>query len=207
MKEMTKVRIIGDVHGYKQPYLQLVSQADFSVQLGDMDFNYEHLRKLDPLNHCFVPGNHDNYHTLPAHAFHKPYGMATIGELEFMYVRGAFSIDRQWRIMGVSWWEEEEMRYEDGLKAVEFALKNKHKVILSHDCPFSVYDRVVTNKYKLEGSRTATILQSIFELHQPDLWVFGHHHKDIKFEVDGTTFICLNELSYLDYPDLTIHTF
>jgi Icc-related predicted phosphoesterase len=172
-----------------------------------MDFNYAHLRELDPLNHCFVPGNHDNYHALPAHALEGTHGICKLGDFEFMYVRGALSVDKHHRLIDVSWWEEEEMMYEDGLKTIAFALKNKPKVILSHDCPFSVYDRVVTNEYKLVGSRTATILQSIFELHQPDLWVFGHHHKDIKFEVDGTTFICLNELSYLDYPDLTINKF
>jgi hypothetical protein len=38
----------------------------------------------------------------------------------------------------------------------------------------------------------------MFSIHKPDLWIFGHWHCDADEVIDGTRFICLNELSYVD---------
>ena len=55
-----KVRIIGDVHGKYGEYLHLTDDAEYSIQLGDMGFSYNHMKELNPLNHTFFGGNHDN---------------------------------------------------------------------------------------------------------------------------------------------------
>jgi hypothetical protein len=31
-----------------------------------------------------------------------------------------------------------------------------------------------------------------------ELWVFGHHHRDWKYQDDKTLFVCVGELSFVD---------
>ena len=59
------LRLVGDVHGYTKDYINLVEKATFSIQLGDMGFDYEELYDLDPYSHVFIGGNHDNYTMKP----------------------------------------------------------------------------------------------------------------------------------------------
>jgi Icc-related predicted phosphoesterase len=37
-------------------------------------------------------------------------------------------------------------------------------------------------------------LHMMFQEHQPKLWVFGHHHQSKDVQINGTRFVCLNEL-------------
>lgn len=54
-------RVIGDVHGHLDSYVQVAEQARCSLQVGDMGFDYKGLDGLDPELHRFIGGNHDNY--------------------------------------------------------------------------------------------------------------------------------------------------
>lgn len=66
-------RVIGDVHGHLDSYVQVAKKAHASFQVGDMGFNYDYLLKkkypghsspnepLDSNRHVFIGGNHDNY--------------------------------------------------------------------------------------------------------------------------------------------------
>lgn len=45
-----------------------------------------------------------------------------------------------------------------------------------------------------DKSITRNLLQSMFEEHQPKLWLFGHHHRSKRKEINGTEFICVKEL-------------
>jgi hypothetical protein len=58
--------IIGDVHGHYKDYIQICEKFDYSLQVGDMGFNYISLNNLDPNHHKFIGGNHEAYHTVPA---------------------------------------------------------------------------------------------------------------------------------------------
>lgn len=77
------------------------------------------------------------------------------------------------------------------------------KIVVSHDCPQSVMMQLF--RYP-EKSQTRTMLEMMFQEHQPELWIFGHHHKS-KDEIinGGTRFICLSELETFEikkgYPD------
>jgi predicted phosphodiesterase len=196
-------RITGDVHGHLDFYTALVKDVDFSVQLGDMGFNYSKLESLDPTKHRFVPGNHDNYDNLPPHAFQADWGQVVMGDLEFFYIRGAYSVDKAYRIPHRSWWPQEEMEYRSAQECIDTIAVLQPKIILSHDCPFVCYrEGVLTNPVKIDPSRTTQILSAVFEVWKPELWVFGHHHNDWTKQIEGTQFVCLNELSSMDfYPD------
>ena len=72
------------------------------------------------------------------------------------------------------------------------------RVVLSHDGPqdfinaaFGIHDRF----------RTRQALQAAYELWQPRFWLFGHHHLRREFQSpEGTLFVCLPELGWVDIP-------
>jgi len=38
----------------------------------------------------------------------------------------------------------------------------------------------------------------MFEIYQPELWVFGHFHKEFDRRIDGTRFVGLNEFQMIE---------
>lgn len=196
-------RIIGDVHSIYSRYLDLIKKAEFSVQLGDMGFDYGKLEVVDSSYHRFVPGNHENYPNLPPHAFQSDWGQVSMGTVDFVYIRGAYSVDKMYRIEGRNWFAQEEMSWDSGCQLVEAIAMLQPKYILSHDCPTVCLEAgVTTNEWKVRPSHTSQILQAVWEVHQPDHWIFGHHHHDWIERLGKTRFICLNSLSSLDlFPE------
>ncbi len=96
----------------------------------------------------------------------------------------------------MSWWRDEELSVAEFERALELYEQVKPSLVLSHDCPqdfvqalFGIHDR----------SRTRQALQAAYELWQPRLWVFGHHHVRHEFQSpEGTLFMCLSELGFVD---------
>jgi hypothetical protein len=188
-KSKTMLKIIGDVHGH------------YDHQLGDFGFDYSCLNDVDGSRHKIVPGNHDNYDQIkywPDHIFQDDFGLCKLGGSQFAYIRGAYSVDKKYRIAGVSWWENEQMSWGQGKECVRFIKKEKPDIILSHDCPFCIVPMVATNNWKLTSSTTGEILQNVFYEWQPRFWNFGHHHQTKRVELNGTIFQCLDELAHID---------
>jgi Icc-related predicted phosphoesterase len=117
-------------------------------------------------------------------------------EFEIYYIGGAYSIDWTYRVEGVSWWNDEELSQAELRKVIDHVLEIKPHTIISHDCPQSI----LTEMFNIIpiGTRTGQAFDAIFEKHQPDIWIFGHHHRDITQEINNTKFICLDELSTLE---------
>jgi hypothetical protein len=119
------LRIIGDVHGYiraddkkdGRSYLHLIRNADHSLQIGDMGFDYSPLKRVDPSKHRILAGNHDNYDALTPH-FLGDYGVYSFPNFEFFYVRGGFSIDRHLRVIGRDYWLNEELNHQQAAEAL-----------------------------------------------------------------------------------------
>lgn len=96
----------------------------------------------------------------------------------------------------MSWWRDEEMSLAEFNMALELYEAVRPSVVLSHDGPqdfiqalFGIHNR----------SRTRQALQAAYELWQPDMWVFGHHHLQREFASrKGTLFVCLGELDHVD---------
>ncbi len=204
---------IGDNHGAFPTYLHVLFKmqhkrgrkgVDCSLQLGDMGIGFwdkgefsKDGKKWSPeidLNHKFIRGNHDDPGLCRQH-------LNYLGEWGFLsapnifHVSGGFSIDWQSRIPGMTWWKDEELNKEEMEKVLIDYELNKPKIVVSHECPLEIKKDVVTNKWKLEvDSRTETLLQAMFEIHQPDEWIFGHHHQYKEIDKNGTHFVCLDEL-------------
>lgn len=176
------MRFIGDVHGKIEEYKELVEVE--SLQVGDMGFDYSDLDVSR--DHRFVCGNHDNYHNLPPQAL-IGYGMWR----EIFYISGGYSVDKTHRREGRDWFAEEELSVLSLNNAIDYCLRTKPQTIVTHSAPSSIVEMMFD---KVIQSRTKDALQSLFELFQPKLWVFGHFHTSWQEEVNGTKFICLDEL-------------
>jgi len=195
------MRIIGDVHGKIKKYKRIIEDPSYSVQLGDMGFKKEYKRldhSEDSRNHRFIMGNHDDYDNIPEASLGDFGYSCLLGGMTFFFARGAESVDKRYRTSGVDWWDKEEMDIPTGQKALYLYEKTMPTVMLTHDCPLEILSYFVTNSAKERGSRTNQLLQRMFEIHQPMVWFFGHHHQTRSFHLKGTMFQCLDELDYVD---------
>lgn len=178
---------------------------DYSLQLGDMGvWDQGDVDKLIHLRgHYWFRGNHDN----PDMCRRHPGYLSDWGFREgIFWMGGGFSIDWTGRHVGNNFWDDEELSYRELLQIIEIFADTKPQIMISHECPTVIKDAALTNQYKRKyGSRTEMALQTMWECHQPELWVFGHHHKRIEAICQYTTvkgypggetqFIGLGELS------------
>jgi hypothetical protein len=194
-----KVRIIGDVHGKQGQYVRLAQEAELSLQLGDVGFDYSFIHQhLDVTRNRLLLGNHDNYYARPAHDL-GDFGPDPMGIPESFWVRGAFSIDQAYRTIGISWWEEEELTVQEGEACIDAYLQTRPRRMFTHDASFFLVPHVTSMPgLKLPASRTQLLLNTLWNLHQPEEWTFGHYHKSVTVQVEGCRFQCLNELEYVD---------
>ena len=191
------ITLIGDVHGKYDRYYKIIRQQDYypyTVQLGDFGFKYDTVANLDPNYHKILGGNHDNYDKITSIPHYLgDYGNCSLNGVEFFFYRGAYSIDRQYRTIGIDWWEQEELKIEDFLKARELYRETKPRIVLTHCCPEIIIPSLLPPYAQIYQSRTDWALQELYNIHKPELWVFGHYHISKTLKLD-TTFICLDEL-------------
>lgn len=119
-----------------------------------------------------------------------------------MLMGGGLSIDREMRREGADWWADEELSAPDLNILVGRYVGVRPKVVVTHDCPESVATRMCqAHRWrKLDfPSRTRQALQSMFEAHQPDLWIFGHWHRSFDEVIEGVRFVCLAELEAREF--------
>jgi len=207
-----KIRFVGDIHGKWMEYLNVIhdpkSPCSKSVQVGDFGIGFGERPEyrqyvMDEMSkeghsHRFIRGNHDNPLECENSTHWIPDGLHENG---IMYIGGARSIDQAHRIPGVSWWEDEELSYQQLGEMIAYYEEYKPEVMVTHDCPDSIA-RALFNFYRDPtcDSRTRNAFDTMFHHtnHRPKIWIFGHWHKSITQDVMGTRFICLDELKYVD---------
>ncbi len=208
MSKNPNLVIIGDVHGKTSQYLNIARQYKYSIQIGDFDFKYDAIKKMDANRHKLLPGNHDNYNILLSGEvpnYLGDFGILNIDGFPYdgkiFYLRGAWSIDQKYRKQGVSWWPEEEITIEQGYKALELYEKEKPQFVITHEAPHELIKNKIIGLYDIcIETRTGMLLQRMFEIHKPKVWVHGHHHVFKDVIVKGTRFICLPELGTAIVP-------
>ena len=192
-KSPSGILLIGDVHGIMNRYCRIVQKhKGRTIQLGDFGFKEDHqwhMKHLDGNVNKVCFGNHDDPNYL--NELHSLGDYSHLYDNEIMSVRGAMSTDRYLRTENRDWWSNEELTYNEMLNAYDSYVLNKPKIMLTHDCPQSIMEYVFGYK---DRSTTRQGFQHMFDEHKPDMWVFGHYHKSINTVIDGTRFICLNEL-------------
>ena len=89
---MVHLRLVGDVHGEYAAYKKLLTNTRYSIQLGDMGFDYTSITNVNPDQHKFLPGNHEGYHkeyqegVLPTEVDADPF-YEIVGEQVYRYTR------------------------------------------------------------------------------------------------------------------------
>jgi len=194
------LRLIGDCHGLYNSYHNLIKKPQYSIQLGDFGFEYDTLKNVDPTRHKILGGNHDNYDVIQnCPNYLGDFGTINLDGLDIFFIRDAYSVDKQYRIPGVSWWPQEELSYTQCLACIDLYDQVRPDLVISHDCPEICKEYgILTNPDKIIKTSTGTLLQELLYLHSPRKWYFCHHHKDWWQFINNTDFRCLNELSYED---------
>jgi predicted phosphodiesterase len=191
-----KITILGDVHGKYQDYLNIVKSHEYTIQLGDYGFKYESLKDVDHNKHLIIGGNHDDYdkvNSVPNYLGDYGYTVNFNG-LNFFYYRGAYSIDRQDRTIGINWWDQEQVTIDQFMKARELYRSIKPDIFLSHDCPDFMVRDYIGPYGRVYENITNWALGELYKIHQPKLWIHGHYHQSKTTVYENTKFICLDEL-------------
>jgi predicted phosphodiesterase len=210
------IRIIGDIHGKYEEYLNIIKDCEYSIQIGDFGFNYEVLCNVDPRKHKVLAGNHDNHSICYDVANFLPrYGYTELNGISFFFLAGAFSIDWKDRVWydrlndTQTWWGNEELSWSELEKALILYKSVKPDIVITHDCPGSVVNWI-SNPAILSnfGFNPATFTTNTHEAltimhneHQPKRWFFGHYHTDKTFSFKNTFFQCIGELKYYEYSN------
>lgn len=215
-------RVIGDVHGIYDQYAHLCAGADYSLQVGDMGFDYNYItRTVDSNKHKVIGGNHDNYSDKSIledgsvvfgkqskHFLRESGTWEVPGFGEIYFVRGAWSIDKDYRTPGLNWWPDEELTQSQGNKMLKDYENKKPNFVVTHSAPWTVLPYIPFKRFGTAGdipTSTSTLLDLAYNIHQPDIWIFGHFHKSWDefyahpYTGKITRFICLDELEYMDF--------
>lgn len=200
--------LIGDVHGKYEQYKRLIKGAPPTIQVGDMGVGFRYIggprdgefrqnpphRQMKEGGHRFIRGNHDNPDQCRRHSQFILDGTVEDG---VMFVGGAQSIDRAWRLENYDWWEEEELSSTQLFNLTDAYIGMRPRAMITHDCPDEVAEAMEAHsgRKKLDfKSRTRQALQSMWSAHSPKVWVYGHWHYSFDQVLRGTRFICLAEL-------------
>lgn len=210
------MRFIGDVHGKFTRYKTLIKQVNRSVVVGDMGVGFRNRLGEFTANpprdsmkrygdHRFIRGNHDNPGVcLGMELFIRD---GTFDEQNsIFYVGGAASIDRDYRTENYDWWAAEELTYTEFMPIIDAYEFFKPRVVVTHDGPESIVQQLFAGHYKFgHPSITRQAFDSMFAIHQPELWVHGHWHKRRDSVIGGTRFLVLAELDWVDVDINTLN--
>lgn len=144
----------------------------------------------------FLDGNHEDHHALrdlqdrneDSEGFwrirenvrYAPRGHRwTWNDVDFLSLGGAFSIDRNWRRVGESFFFEETIDPED----VERAKGDKVNIMLTHDVPAGIdIERVMIANMRYgfhkinESYRNTMYVREVLDNVHPELLIHGHYH-------------------------------
>lgn len=193
-------RYIGDIHGRAGLYGRALAGCRNSVQVGDFGFGFIPDQSLAHWpgdgNHRMIRGNHDD----PAKAAKHPGFINSGYDQGVFYVNGGFTIDREGRIEGVSWWPDEEHSYSVLQTLIDIYARHRPSRVVSHEGPASAVAKLF-KPTQFKPSRTSLALDAMLSLHRPAEWIFGHWHERRDQVIDGTRFICLEEGGWIDLED------
>lgn len=211
-----KTIILGDIHGQFNELNKFIErhQPDILIQAGDNAYYWddEATGAIKALNTkvYLVPGNHENWDMIEErigrhgiipvevddNIFYCPIGSSI--EIEgntVLFVGGADSVDKEYRIPGRTWWSQELLTEAD----VEYVLKNVKKVdiVVSHTCPsyfmFSNIGYDLESKLKDPTRRNMNALLDYYNIKH---WYFGHWHQSMRGQFRETMWRCLNMLNF-----------
>ena len=193
-----KIVLIGDPH---LDFETCKKSQHTTLVLGDMVVECEADLSIIPKNIRFFHGNHDN----PCICPYSPQYLGKFGFFEdkIFFASGAASVDKNERIIGgLPYFSDEEMSYTEMVKCAELYEKIKPEIVATHEAPWLLVEilraAAITRSPRRASfgkppmSRTQNLLDHMYRLHQPKLWVFGHWHLHLEYTHEKTRFVCLD---------------
>lgn len=198
-----RLLLAGDTHGDLSQIRYLLKMAaemqiDRIVQVGDFGYwphmapfheRVDGLASAEGVEFYWLDGNHENFDALEQAVdfdatepqamgeslWYLPRGSTwQWGGCRFMALGGAYSIDKDYRTEGRSWWRQEMLTHAQVYRALD---RGPVDVLLTHDAPEGACP-IITPLYKGDeesrGNRLA--VTAVMEAVQPRLLVHGHYH-------------------------------
>ncbi|MBO5287084.1 MAG: metallophosphoesterase [Clostridia bacterium] len=180
--------------------------GDFAYTMSQDGRDETFLRVLSekPYTICFVDGNHENFarinslpveewnggkvHKLKENVIHLMRGQVfTIDQKRIFTFGGGFSIDKELRVLGITYFEEEmptQQEFDEGISNLS-KFNNTVDYIFTHTVPTSLTSRLLhlTNRQKRYGEeRLNDYLETIKNTVAFKKWYFGHWHLDSEID-------------------------
>ena len=189
--------IISDIHGDVNTFLKLMPKKPFQekevVLLGDVGYGFpefdvdrfnDFLLRNSHISFYIIQGNHDNADCMNTYMHNVWYITTESGAIvhhidnnSVIMIPGALSYDKNLRVPGLSWWENEQLSEEQLSKVVELA--KDCDIILSHDAPLQQYFMFFPET-KPSGTNRALdmLLMELIRTQKKTLWLHGHLHEN-----------------------------
>lgn len=211
-----KIVVMGDIHRHFEDLNTFINKEhpDIILQCGDNAYYWskDNTGVIKPQNTkiYFVPGNHENWDTfeekvgrngshpveIEKNIFMCPIGSTIeVSGKTILFVGGANSIDKQYRIPKVTWWEQEVLDYID-FEYIEQNVK-KVDVVISHTVP--KYFNVGLQYTDKINDPTRDILNLVHDKYKPKLWMAGHWHEFLHGTYEETEWVVLNMINEPDW--------
>ena len=121
--------------------------------------------------------------------------------LTLAFIGGALSVDKEWRTKDFDWWEDEELNIVELNEMINKYEAAKPRIMVTHEVPDAIATtmQAMSGRQKLDWpSRTRQAFDTMFQLHKPEIWIYGHWHYSFDHVILGTRFKCLAELETFD---------
>lgn len=153
----------------------------------------------------FCPGNHEDWWALQRledehqnekiielreNIFYCSFGaVKSFKDMNFLFVGGADSVDKQYRTLGIDWFPEEVISHKDILKLPE---SEKIDIVISHTCPTFIIPHLARDLTWVKSTDpSCKALTYVYDLYKPTQWFFGHFHTYKEVIIQNCRFICL----------------
>lgn len=210
------IYITGDTHrDFSRLYGKSFNKDDMIIILGDAGINYylndedkkfkEHLSKLNIKLFC-IQGNHEerpeNISTykevnmfggkvfiedeFPNLIFAKNRELYTINNKKVLVIGGAYSVDKDYRLMyGHQWFKDEQLKEEEKTDILD-KYKEKHvDIVLSHTSPLK-YEPTEVFMSGIDQSKVDKSMEEFLDKIEEniiyDKWYCGHYHTEKKID-------------------------
>lgn len=200
-----KILFVGDIHGHIQKLNKLIfeQEPDIVIQCGDNAVYWakeDRSAEVEPGNSkvYFLPGNHEDWELfdfnvgrngrdpveIQDNVYMCPLGSTLkVNDTNILFCGGAESIDKAYRTIGFTWFEEECFQKND----LDYILKEYHElelknidIIASHTCPESFLESLLPYNHLKIYDPSYKYLEKLLHKTNPEYWFFGHWHVNDK---------------------------
>ena len=118
----------------------------------------------------------------PQIRYFKDWGIYQLGEYRAAVIGGAYSVDKEYRLMrGSGWFEDEQLSTDEMLECTADFMGEEVDLVLSHTCPIcweptDLFLPSINQSYVDKSMEL--FLEELAKVFRWKVWLFGHYHAD-----------------------------